>query len=209
MITIKKWSSFQSYKDRKPPWIRLHKTIIDDFEFQSMSADARAILPMLWLLASEDEDPTSGVIRSDTEKIAFRLRLPESVVLTACAEAESTGFIDFSEVCNETVTPSLRNDNESVTSETETETDKDAHFDRFWDIYPKKKDKKRSLKIWKKLNCDNIVDDICNAVNEQIKHEAISKDIQFIPHPSTWLNGQRWEDETKPKARKGGHEENI
>ena len=56
LLKVKDWSSFQSYKDRKPPWIRLHKSLLDNFEFQSMSANARALLPMFWLLASEDDD---------------------------------------------------------------------------------------------------------------------------------------------------------
>ncbi len=38
MFKIKNWSSFQSYKDRQPPWIRLHKNLLDDYTFQRMGA---------------------------------------------------------------------------------------------------------------------------------------------------------------------------
>jgi hypothetical protein len=69
MFKINNWSSFQSYKDRNPPWIRFHKKFIDDLRFQRMSADARALLPMLWLMASEDEDPVSGMLRIGYEEI--------------------------------------------------------------------------------------------------------------------------------------------
>lgn len=121
MIRVINWSSFQSYKDRKPPWIRLHKTLLDNYEFQSMSANSRALLPMIWLLASEHEDPTSGVIESDERKISFRLRLPEKDIKSGILEMIKNGFIEEIQLCNETVTDSLRNGVQSVTSETETE----------------------------------------------------------------------------------------
>jgi hypothetical protein len=94
MIRIINWSSYQSYKDRKPPWVRLHKTLLDNYEFQTMSADARAILPMLWLIASEDEDPKSGLIRSEVEKICFRLRIEIPVMVAALAEMQNRDFIE-------------------------------------------------------------------------------------------------------------------
>jgi hypothetical protein len=31
-----------------------------------------------------------------------------------------------------------------------------------------------------------------DAINQQ---GLSSKEIQFVPHPATWLNAQRWEDE--------------
>jgi hypothetical protein len=79
MLKAKNWSSYQSYKDRNPPWIRLHKRLIDDINFQRMSADARATLPMLWLLISEDEEPVTGLLRIGYEEISFRLRQPENL----------------------------------------------------------------------------------------------------------------------------------
>ena len=37
-----------------------------------------------------------------------------------------------------------------------------------------------------------------NAIAVQNKTVWKDKDQQYIPHPSTWLNGQRWEDEVVP-----------
>lgn len=119
MLRVVNWSSFQSYKDRKPPWIRLHKTLLDNYEFQSMSANARAVLPMLWLLASEDEDPLSGVIPYSIEKISFRLRISIKDINAAIEETIANGFIEQNQSCNETVTETLRNRTQTVTTETE------------------------------------------------------------------------------------------
>ncbi len=126
MIKINNWSSLQSYKDRRPPWIRLHKTLLDDYEYQSMSANARALLPMLWLLASEDEDPVSGTIRGCYEKLIFRLRMSSEVFFSSLNEIHDAGFIDVENItekqqCNESVSEALRIRTQTVPSETKTE----------------------------------------------------------------------------------------
>ncbi len=126
MIKIKNWSSYQSYKDRRPPWIRFHRTILDNYDFQSMTAESRSLLPMLWLLACEHCDPKSGIIDLDTNKIAFRLRITNNEVSKSLIELESAGFID----CNETVTKPLQNSIDPVTTETETETETKAETDK-------------------------------------------------------------------------------
>lgn len=137
MLRIARWPSFQSYKDRKPPWIRLHKSLLDNFEFQTMSMESKAILPMLWLLASEDEDPVSGCIRDSYEKIAFRLRVDKKTLVKVIGECRGLGFIepedDENINDNPEVTKPLRDRYESVTKfrksvtpETETETETDA-----------------------------------------------------------------------------------
>jgi len=134
MFKIKDWSSFQSYKDRNPPWIRLHKSLLDNFQFQKMSVEARALLPMLWLLAAEDENPVSGMLRIGYEEIAFRLRTDPKAVKIAIDEIIRHGFIERAETENNdlfndkttsygTVTEPLRNCHSETETETETETE--------------------------------------------------------------------------------------
>ena len=117
MITIKKWGSYQSYKDRRPPWIRFHRSMLDEYKYHRMSADARALLPMLWLLASEDDDPVSGLIRIGYDELTFRLRMEMDVFLGALQEIEAAGYINTQSIenieCNETVTEPLQNRNQT------------------------------------------------------------------------------------------------
>jgi hypothetical protein len=35
-LTIKNWSEFQHYKDRNPPWIKLHRALLDDYAFAAL-----------------------------------------------------------------------------------------------------------------------------------------------------------------------------
>jgi hypothetical protein len=68
-------------------------------------------------------------------------------------------------------------------------------FDRFWDAYPRHVNKKRARELFLKLN-PSVVDAIFQALEIQKKSDAWTKDGgQFIPHPTTWINGKRWEDE--------------
>ncbi len=123
MWKAKNWDSFQSFRDRNPPWIRLHKRLIDDIRFQRMSVNARALLPMLWLLISEDKDPASGMLRMDAEEIAFRLRQPEKDITSGIAEIVKSDFmeeiLEDKTTCYNSVTDLLRNCYPETESDTE------------------------------------------------------------------------------------------
>ncbi|TKT85247.1 hypothetical protein [Dyadobacter frigoris] len=84
-----------------------------------MSVNTRAILPMLWLLASEHADPTSGIVDQSIKSISFRLRLTEKEIQSAIDEAEKCGFIMMLSTRNETVTEPLPNRTPRDREETE------------------------------------------------------------------------------------------
>jgi hypothetical protein len=88
-ITPKNWQAFQHYKDRSPTWIKLHKSLLDDFEFHSLPLASKALAPMLWLLASESQD---GSIDADPKKVGFRLRMSPAEVKEALKPLIDAGF---------------------------------------------------------------------------------------------------------------------
>jgi len=71
-MRIKNWTKFQHFKDRRPPWVKLYRDILDDLEWHELDPLAAKVLVMLWLIASENE----GRI-PDNKTLAFRLRLTE------------------------------------------------------------------------------------------------------------------------------------
>jgi hypothetical protein len=71
-MKIKNWSQFQHFKDRRPPWIKLYREILDDIEWHELDARSAKVLVMIWLIASESD----GCL-PDTKKLAFRLRMTE------------------------------------------------------------------------------------------------------------------------------------
>lgn len=72
-------------------------------------------------------------------------------------------------------------------------------FEVFWTAYPKKigKDKCRRWFASHKIT-DTLLDNMLNALDTQKRSSQWSKDDgQFIPHPYTWLNQGRWQDEVE------------
>ena len=70
-------------------------------------------------------------------------------------------------------------------------------FDEFWKAYPKKVAKEAARKAWAKLKPDEALGYVIIQAVEDAKQ---SRDWQkekgkYIPHPATYLNGKRWEDE--------------
>ena len=78
-------------------------------------------------------------------------------------------------------------------------------FADFWSAYPRKTDKAKALKAWNKIKPDDsLVNVILNAVRTQSMTDQWQRDNgQYIPHPTTWLNGERWADQldNKPKTQ--------
>ena len=75
-------------------------------------------------------------------------------------------------------------------------------FAAFWAAYPKKAGKADALKAWNKLKPDIVLQTkMGEALTAQKKSPQWTKNNgQYIPMPSTWLNGRRWEDEA-PQAQ--------
>ena len=82
-------------------------------------------------------------------------------------------------------------------------TDADDRFTAFWNEYPKHVAKQDALKAWRKLRPDGaLMDRLMTALATCKKSDEWTReDGRFIPHPATWLNGHRWEDEVPPPSR--------
>jgi hypothetical protein len=65
-----------------------------------------------------------------------------------------------------------------------------SEFEKFYSAYPKKISRANAERAWKKQKC--ILSEVMPALERQRK---LWNDPQFIPHPASWLNGRRWEDE--------------
>ena len=70
-------------------------------------------------------------------------------------------------------------------------------FAVFWAAYPRHTDKQAALRAFERLKPDEtMMQTILGAIERQKQSQQWTKDGgQFIPHPATWLNGRRWEDE--------------
>jgi len=71
----------------------------------------------------------------------------------------------------------------------------DEHFDEFWEQYPRKVGKQKCKNKFLRLSVDKF-DKIMSALEEQKDTDQWKRnDGQFVPHPTTWINQGRWEDD--------------
>lgn len=75
-------------------------------------------------------------------------------------------------------------------------------FDDFWDSYPRKAGKGQARKAWtgalKKVDSTTLIKAAADYARWCANGGVSSPD--FIAHPSTWLNGERWLDERPARA---------
>ncbi len=69
-------------------------------------------------------------------------------------------------------------------------------FDKFWSAYPKKVAKADARKAWQQTaSVRPDLETILKAIQAACKTEQWMRGGgQFIPYPSTWIRGERWED---------------
>ena len=70
-------------------------------------------------------------------------------------------------------------------------------FDAFWKAYPRKFDKIKARKAFKKLNpSEKLFNTILSTLEKQKNNYNWKKENrQYMPYPATYLNNRRWEDE--------------
>lgn len=72
------------------------------------------------------------------------------------------------------------------------ESDDSDGFDDFWNSYPKKADKKKARAKWRRMPKKDR-----ELATKDAPVRFAGKDKQFIPMPTTYLNGERWHDEVE------------
>jgi hypothetical protein len=73
-------------------------------------------------------------------------------------------------------------------------------FQRFWHVYPRKTAKPRAQKAWNKLKPD---DALAEKLIADVGPRWAGYEKGAIPHPATYLNEGRWEDEIVPPLTNG------
>ncbi|MGI9485455.1 MAG: hypothetical protein ACR2RF_06145 [Geminicoccaceae bacterium] len=79
-------------------------------------------------------------------------------------------------------------------------------FDEFWTLCPRKKGKGAARKAYAKARKLAEESELIDAIR-RFRQECLGKDPDFICHPATWLNQERWEDE--PDAVVKADEEQV
>lgn len=99
-----------------------------------------------------------------------------------------------------------REEEETGHDQSATCLDSGEAFNEFWKAYPKKAGKGAAEAAWNKIQPGKaLLAEILSAIETAKRSRQWRRDGgQYIPHPATWLNQRRWEDEA-PLAPANGH----
>lgn len=88
--------------------------------------------------------------------------------------------------------------NKNVKKEKNGKNNYSVEFETFWNAYPRKEVKAKAAEAFAKIQPNQeVLDQILSDVQARARSESWTKDSgKFIPHPTTYLNQRRWEDET-------------
>jgi len=199
-ISITNFSRFQHYAHRRPPWIKIHRELLDNRQWFELSPDASKLLVECWLVASEAEP---GVIDKEPGDLAFRLRREEASMKASLEELVAQGFI-------ETDSTVLAPRQQDATTETETEAEPEkrkrrspAYTDEFeqqvW-IHHRRGPKAKAFEAYKEALRDGVTHE---KIVDGLKGYVGSLDEDFNgTHLFRWIADSRWEEDTGKKQAK-------
>ena len=126
----KNWAVFQHYKDRNPPWIKLHRETLNDRTFMTLPLASKALAPLMWLLASESKN---GVFDGSVDDLMFRLHITKKEYEDGVKPLIEKGFFEIASGvladCQQDARPETETETETK-RETETEAKKSTRGSR-------------------------------------------------------------------------------
>jgi len=150
-------------------------------------------------------------------KVGYRVKKPSlDTVKTICDELRREGRTEQRSVHKGTLftvcnyndlqrfpKPRTERRSEHLTEQDKNDSNKEHMlkcFERFWEEYPKKVGKKVAKEKFLRLSLDEKkFQEIMRVLRiYRETREWIKDGGQFIPHPATWINQERWNDEVKP-----------
>jgi hypothetical protein len=124
----KNWAVFQHYKDRNPPWIKLHRETLNDRTFMTLPLASKALAPLMWLLASESKN---GVFDGSVDDLMFRLHITKKEYEDGVKPLIEKGFFEIASGVLADCQQDARPETETETKrETETEAKKSTRGSR-------------------------------------------------------------------------------
>ena len=212
-LRIRNWERYQHYRDRNPPWVKLHFSLLSSADWVTLADSDRVLLIASMLLASKN----NGEVPEDpdyVQRVAYLAKKPNFGNLIRCGFLTSDSASNMLADASKTLAvarPETETETEERRGETEERRDcapttRESAFETFWRAYPRKTAKGEARKAWAKLDpVGGLLDTIMAAVEAQKNsRQWLADGGRFIPHASTWLNQARWEDEVVDNGKQCG-----
>lgn len=203
---IKNWEKFQHYKDRNPPWIKLHVETLSSADWVTLADASKLLMVVCMILASKEQ----GVFVGDLDyirRVAYLDKRPDLTPLIKC------GFIE--EVLADA--SASKQPQADVRPEKEAEAEKEKKetpiapkgasrpdgFDRWYlgtDVegyagYPHKVAVDAAIRAWEKRRKAGTLPGVEVLIAATRAYVARKPADVAWANPATWLNGGRWQDE--------------
>jgi hypothetical protein len=205
-MKIKDWEEFQHYKKRHPPWIRLYRHLLNDFQWHSLPGESAKVLVMLWLLASEDPKLAGNL--PSINNICFRLRMSEKQVKHYLSTLSHWIIMDEKEMlalCNQDAMPEAETEAEQKQKNVRKKKrfEYPSEFEKLWKLYPGTAgSKKEAYGEYKKAEIG--ADEMAVAIENQIlfkqRQEKAGEFVSSWPHMCRWIKKERWNDKLNLEA---------
>jgi hypothetical protein len=116
-LQIRNWKKFQHYKDRNPPWIKLHFEMLASEDWVTLSDASKLLVPVCMLIASKHE----GMVPNNPDyikRVAYLDKRPNLTPLISC------GFLQIMQADDSVVQATARPETERETEERERREEK-------------------------------------------------------------------------------------
>lgn len=219
-LRVRSLSKYQHYRDRNPPWVKLHRDLLEDYDFEQLPDVTKAHALLLLLLASRLENE----IPNDADWIARKIGARSKVDIAKLLESRflETCGADCEQHASDAIAESkqvalLEGEREGETEKRESRGKATAlpkpaalgevEFDGLWAVCAKKVGKARARKAYLRLRKAGQLPElerIRNALMRLQQTEQWTKQgRQYQPHLEAWLNRGGWDDEI-PKTNGDG-----
>lgn len=194
-LAVKNWEKHQHYKDRNPPWIKLSKDVLADYEISCLHDASKAHLMLIWVLASQ----LNNRIPDDPTWVGKRIGATTKVNLI---ELIDKGFLYVLQDASITIAE-CSPETEAYREETETDLKEKytkEKFIIFWKSYPRKDGSKTKAQekyrdaILSGINHDDIIQALVKYKLFVSEDHKKGGNLSFA-HAATWLNQKRWESD--------------
>jgi len=149
------------------------------------------------------------IVRDETGKI-----LSKTMIVRAIADPASGKSIEWETHAMENPSDGKPNDIHKTDLVQKTQEEKktqkelscdlpkppESRFPDFWQAYPRKIAKTVAQRAWTKAKLDSLAEFILADITRRRLDDPSWSEIQYIPHPATYLNQRRWEDEIDTRA---------
>jgi len=197
LMRVKNWAQFQHFRDRRPPWIKLYRDLLDDMEWHTLDPEAAKALVMIWLLASEDEGNVP-----DIKTLAFRLRASETKINLIISKLSH--WLEHDDIT--VISEGYQVDSPETERETERERELMSDFESFWKAFPgtRKGNKDKAAAAFKSAIKRSPPSEIIGALPAYSASDEVKRG--FAKGAAAWLNDDRWKVNYSAKPNgKGAH----